>query len=126
MNITQPHGTILNAVVHDTSNNELSQSLAFKFKSLANVKHLIDLSYLSDTDGFSKIQTVFIDNYENNGDVIIEVLNTDQRIICKANKQGYFPILSDTRAKFKAYHTGTGEPEINLNFLNFIIAQGSW
>lgn len=126
MNINQPHDTLLNKVNHDANISDDSLSVGITYKSLANKKRLIDLSYLADTEGFSKIQTVFIDNYECDGDLILEVLNTNQKIICKANKQGYFPILTNNRSRFNVYHTGSGEPQINLYFLNFIISQGSW
>ena len=64
--------------------------------------------------------------YDNDGDLILEIPETSQRIICKAGKQGYFPILAYNRLKLIVQHKGTGKKKIPIYLMNFIISQGSW
>lgn len=126
LKVNQPESFVITTVNHGEPIDNKPQAAKIYFDSEPNKKVNFDLSNLSDTQNFKLIQTVFIDNYDNDGDLIIEIPETSQRIICKAGKQGYFPILSYTRLKLSVYHKGTGKIALPIYLMNFIIAQGSW
>lgn len=126
MNQTQPNQFTLNVINHGEPTGNKPQSAKIYFDADPNQKINFDLSHLSDTQDFKLIQTVFIDNYDNDGDLIIEIPETMQRIICKKGKQGYFPILAYNRLKLIVHHTGTNKINVPIYFLNFIVSQGSW
>lgn len=124
MKINNPTNLIVTPVTRQDDSNPLS--VRGYFDAEPNTKALIDLKYLEDTQGFKGVQCIFIDNSLNDGDVIIESSETGQRVVCKKNMQGYFPLLSPTRAVFTLTQTGTRKLEIPVFFLNFTIAQGTW
>lgn len=124
LNINQPINGIISPVNHNPNTVGNSQSLNQTYTG--SNKQLIDLTNLADTQGFNYIQTVFIDNYDNEFDFIVEVLSTGQKIVCKAGKQGYFPIIADSKARFNIYSKGAATKPVTINFLNFIISQGTW
>ena len=126
MNQAQPNQYTMNIVNHGEPTDNQPQSARIYFEGNPDERVNFDLSHLADTQNFKLIQTVFIDNYGNDGDLIIEIPDTQQRIICKANKQGYFPVLSYTRLKVSVKQVGTKKMAIPIYFMNFIIAQGSW
>lgn len=126
MNQSQPHEFTVTVINHGEPTGNKPQSAKIYFDAEPNAKQSFDLSHLSDTQNFKLIQTAFIDNYDNDGDLIIEIPETSQRIICKAGKQGYFPILAYNRLKLIVYHKGTVKKQIPIYLLNFIISQGSW
>lgn len=126
LNQSQPHEFTVNVLNHGEPTGNKPQSAKIYFDAEPNQKINVDLSYLADTQDFKLIQTVFIDNYNNDGDLILEIPETGQRIVCKAKRQGYFPILAYNRLKLIIRHTGNKKLSVPIYLLNFIVSQGSW
>lgn len=124
--MTQPNEYTIRVLNHGEPTLNKPQSASVYFDSEPNIKNSFDLGNLADTQDFDQIQTIFIDNYGNDGDVIITIDDTQQRIVCKKNLQGYFPLLAYKRLKFSVMHTGTGKKNIPIFLLNFIVSQGAW
>lgn len=123
--VTQPREFQLISVNHNTNVTD-AVSVIYELDAYPNRRINFDLSHLSTVEGIKNIQTVFIDNYGNDGELIIEINETRQRIVCKPNKQGYFPILGFSRLKGTIMHNSTEQKKIPIYFLNFIVAQGAW
>ena len=126
MNQNQTNQYTVAVVSHGEPTGNKPQSGRVYFDIDPNTKQSFDLSILADTQDFKEIQTVYIDNYDNDGDLILELPETQQRIICKAGLQGYFPLLTYTRLKVVVWHKGTKKVNVPIYFLNFIISQGAW
>ncbi|WWT38758.1 penton [Enterobacteria phage PRDpeacock] len=126
MNVNNPNQMTVTPVYNGCDSGEGPQSVRGYFEALPGETVRFDLTYLKDTQGFSGVQCVYIDNSENDGAAIIDVEETGQRITCPAGKQGYFPLLVPGRAKFVMRHNGSGKKSVPVFFLNFTIAQGVW
>lgn len=126
MNQSQPNEFIVSVVSHGEPTGNQPRSAKINFDSEPNLKKDFDLSLLSDTQDFNMIQTVFIDNADNDGEVIILIHDTQQKIVAKPKTQGYYPILAFKRLKFSVKHTGTKKVSVPIYMLNFIISQGAW
>lgn len=85
---------------------------------------IIDLKLQQLTGKMTGIQTVFIDLIGYDSDVILTMADTKQRIVAKANTQGYYPVLSTNLMKFLI--SGNIAGEFPIIFLNFPIAAGVW
>ena len=85
---------------------------------------MLDLSsYLSSTR-ISQVQTIFIDNSDNGSSVTVTIPATQQRLICPANSQGYFPILCTSPVKLS--FQSAGNVLVWFFLLNFPVAPGVW
>jgi len=126
MNVNNPNQMTVTPVYNGCDSGEGPQSVRGYFDAVAGESVKYDLTYLADTQGFTGVQCIYIDNAENDGAFEIDVEETGQRIKCPAGKQGYFPLLVPGRAKFVARHFGSGKKSVPLFFLNFTIAQGVW
>lgn len=126
MSTIEPKSAIIESINfgEPTNNNPLSVENFYMAGDKKTDRY--DYSYLSDTQGINKLQTIFIDNYENDKDLIFTNLNNGQKIVCKANKQGYFPLLATNKLKFSIYSETELNIKINFYLVNFIIAQGAW
>jgi len=126
INVNQPHEFIIDSVNHYPEINDDAKSIKGFFEAAAGVRIKFDFTQLADTEGIKNIQTVFIDNSDNDGKLIFICESTNQKIIVKSGMQGYYPILCGNKPKFIVEHSGTGIKKIPLLFLNFIISQGTW
>ena len=126
MNQNQPNQFTVNVVNHGEPTRNQPQSARVYFDVGPNQRVNFDLTNLADTQDFIEIQTIYIDNSQCDGECIIEIPDTQQRIVAKANTQGYYPILSFHRLKFSAMHTGSKKVDIPIFLLNFIVSQGAW
>lgn len=122
----QPNQFTTSVVNHGEPSGFVPRSAKIYFDSEPNNRVNFDLSLLADTQNFDKIQTVFIDNYDNDGDLILELPDTQQKIIAKKGTQGYYPLLCFERVKVSIKHTGTKKINVPIYFLNFIVSQGAW
>lgn len=126
MNVNQPNNLTLTPLFNGGGIHTEPQTVRGYYRGTAAEPMRFDLTYLADTQNFTGVQCIYLDNSENDGAAIIEVEETNQRIKCPAGKQGYFPLLVPGRAKFTLRHDGTGTANIPVFFLNFTIAQGVW
>lgn len=74
----------------------------------------------------SFIQGVFIDNADNTDKLTLTIGNTNQRIVCPANSQGYFPLLTPNPPIIVARTTQGGGQIIPLFFYNVPIQSIVW
>ncbi|WP_458339606.1 DUF1859 domain-containing protein, partial [Carboxylicivirga litoralis] len=70
------------------------------------------------------MQTLYIDNMTGDGDIVIFLRDTSQRIIARKRTQGYYPVLATNNLKFEIF--ATEEQENSIQFINFPIALGVW
>lgn len=124
--VNQPHDFLVNKVNHTTDSTQENASVKAPFDSEPLIKINYDFTQLFNNESIKNIQNVFIDNSLNDGKFYLLNEGTGQTIVCPAKEQGYFPILSLEKPKFKAWHDGTVKRNIPLFFLNFIISQGNW
>lgn len=126
--VTQPHNFIGVPVVNGQPQAKGAAPqiyrTVFDGEPLKKIKY--DLSYLKDTQGFVGIQTVFINNVDNDGKFYLQCDETEQVLIVKAGMQAYIPIFSTSRPKFTAWHDGSKNLKTNIFFSNYLIAQGDW
>lgn len=83
----------------------------------------VDLKQMYDTGSISGIQAIYVDNADNNFNVEFYSIDSAQRIIIKANSQGYYPVLT---GKYLKFNIKGGVGTVPIFFLNFAIAQGGW
>lgn len=126
--VTQPHEFIGTTVVNGSPQTKGAEPQIYRtvFNAAPLNKIKFDLSYLKDTQGFIGIQTVFINNSDNDGKFYLQCDETEQVLIVKAGMQAYIPVFSTTRPKFTAWHDGSDILKTNLFFSNYLIAQGDW
>lgn len=122
----EPKGALIETVnFGEPSNNSPMSAENFYMAGEQKVEKY-DYSQLSTDQGIKNFQTIFIDNYENDSDLIFINLINGQKIVCKANKQGYFPLLINDKLKFSIYSKTNLKLRINFYLVNFSISQGTW
>lgn len=124
INVNQPNDLSATVVAHGGNHTPLSVRVYAQVAPNNSV--MVDLSHMADMDLFQSAQCIFVDNSDNDGDLIIDIGETGQRIISRKGKQGYYPILATKRARFTISTTGKKSLNVGTNFLNFTIAQGEW
>lgn len=122
----QPHGSIIDNVNfgEPTGNRPVTIQGVYLTGNKKSQKY--DFSYLYDNQGIGNIQTIFIDNYLNDSDLIYENLDNGQIIVCKKNTQGYYPLLASKKLKFNLKSNTDLNLKINFYLTNFIISHGAW
>jgi hypothetical protein len=113
-----------NAVYNGAVPQEGPKVIPYPLVFLSNSSQEIDLTNYHQLGKFSGIQTVFIDNSANAVPFQLVMYATNEKIICPANSQGYFPILLTSTLRLTASMTVAGN--INLFILNFAIAAAVW
>lgn len=89
-----------------------------------NDTYTLDLSNLMQRGFISMIQTIYADNTDNGGELVILVNTSQQRIIVPAGAEAYLPILVPNPARMS--FTSPGAPSITVQLLNFPIAPEVW
>lgn len=84
----------------------------------------IDLTLLKSTGGLSGVQTIYIDNSNNDQPVSITTSVINQNISIGAGWQGFFPCFLTDNIKITIESTGTGTGEIIL--INVAMAAAVW
>jgi hypothetical protein len=98
-------------------------SLAF---TVAVPNQVIYLQQLQTNFGkFTGVQTMYVDNADNAADVIITMPETQQRIIAKANTQGYYPVLSVQGSAVFNFNCAANIT-VAAQLLNFMVAPATW
>lgn len=88
-------------------------------------EHLVDLSQLVETYRIEYIQTLYVDNKDNNNELDILTDLTGQRITIPANSQGYFALLQPNPPKI-TFQTVAGAFSVNLQFMNVPVQPAVW
>ena len=102
-------------------------TLPFVFDFTNNASYEINLTIEQEKGIIDVVQCVYIDNLENNSrfDVIFAV--TGQRISCKANSQGYFPVLTVQQPIFTvARASGAAAEATYMQVLNVPLPLAMW
>lgn len=85
---------------------------------------LVDLTMQLAQGKIAGVQTLFVDLQDHLGDVMIYMPDTGQRIVAKAQTQGYYPVLSTNLMKFEVTSNVNGK--FPIQFINFPIAGAVW
>lgn len=85
---------------------------------------LVDLTMQLAQGKIAGVQTIYVDLLDHLGDVSIVMPDTGQRIIAKAQTQGYYPVLSTNLMKFEITSNVNGK--FPIQFINFPIAGAVW
>lgn len=85
---------------------------------------LVDLTMQLAQGKIAGVQTLFVDLQDHLGDVMIYMPDTGQRIVAKAQTQGYYPVLSTNLMKFEVTSKVNGK--FPIQFINFPIAGAVW
>jgi hypothetical protein len=98
----------------------------FSASGVPSQGYVIDTTQFANKLQMKTIQTVYIDNSQNNGyvDVVNPLFN--QSFSLPAGYQGYFPILAPLISGAKFYVTSTGNQLANIIFLNSLMPLASW
>lgn len=88
--------------------------------------YAIDTTTFANKLQMKSVQTIFIDNSQNNGFVSVYNPVFDQSFSLPAGYQGYFPIMAPLISGSKFYVTCTGNQKANIIFLNSLMPLASW
>jgi hypothetical protein len=83
----------------------------------------LDYSNQMKMGRMSMIQTVYIDNSQNDGAATV-MLSTGQQITAKGRTQGFYNCLA--QEPFKVSFESTGGARVSFIFLNFSIQPAQW
>lgn len=89
----------------------------------ANSIYSLDYSNQMKTGRLSMIQTVYVDNSQNDAAVTV-MLTTGQRITAKGRTQGYYSALA--QEPFKVSFESDGGGMVSIIFLNFAVQPAQW
>jgi hypothetical protein len=84
----------------------------------------VDLTQLKNLGQIEIIQSIFIDNSQNNQAITVTVANTTQSIAVGPTSQGVYPILVTDKAKFTVSSAGNGKAQIQL--INAALPPAQW
>jgi hypothetical protein len=85
----------------------------------------IDGQAIIDAHAIEFIQGVFIDNADNAVPFTL-IANTQQRIVCAANSQGFFPLLVQNPPKLTANMAQAAGRKVAVQFYNVPIMTSVW
>jgi hypothetical protein len=88
--------------------------------------YTVDFQNLLQQGNIHSIQTVFIDNSQNNG--FVTVINPDynQKIVLAPGLQGFFPVMAGKLNAASFNITSTSASIVNLEFFNVMIPPLQW
>lgn len=91
-----------------------------------NDGYLADLSNMQSNNQIDSVQTLYIDNSATgNSAITVTMQGTNQKIIVKANTQGYYPVLAGTVLQF-TFESTASTAIIPVYMLNVPIAPFQW
>jgi hypothetical protein len=111
---------------HSKSAFAITAACDFSASGIPSTGYAIDTTQFANKLQMKTIQTVYIDNSENNGYVSVYNPLFDQTFALPAGYQGYFPILAPLISGSKFYVTSTGDQLANIIFLNSLMPLASW
>lgn len=88
-----------------------------------NPVYSLDYSNQMKVGRMSMVQTVFVDNSQNDAAVNV-MLSTGQQIVVKGRTQGYYNCL--VQDPFKCSFSSPGGAKVSFIFLNFQIQPAQW
>lgn len=74
-----------------------------------------DLTLLKQQGKIEVIQSIFIDNANNNQSIVVTVSGTRQAISVPAQYQGLFPVFVTDRARFTVTSSGSGKAQVQYS-----------
>lgn len=83
----------------------------------------LDYSNQMKTGRMSMVQSVFIDNSQNDASAVV-MLSTGQQIIAKGRTQGFYSCLA--QEPFKVSFESQGGAKVSFIFCNFSIQPAQW
>jgi hypothetical protein len=98
----------------------------FSATGIPSTGYAIDTTTFANKLQMKTVQTIFLDNSQNNG--YAEVFNPlfNQSFALPPGWQGYFPILAPLISGSKFQVTSTGNEQVNVIFLNSLMPLASW
>lgn len=85
----------------------------------------LNLSSIQTQGAFDAVQTLYVDNKNNTGDLVIDMGMTLQSVTLPAGAQAYVPVLQGNPPVLR-FTAATGTPVVNVQFLNFFVAPIVW
>jgi hypothetical protein len=98
----------------------------FSASGIPDTGYAIDTTVYTNRAQMKTVQTVFIDNSQNNGYVDVKNPVFGQSFSLPPGFQGYFPILAPALSGAKFSVTSTGNQLANIIFLNTLMPLASW
>lgn len=98
----------------------------FSASGIPGSGYSIDTTVYTNRLQMKTVQTIFIDNSQNNGFVAVYNPVFNQTFALPAGYQGYFPILAPLISGAKFYVTSTGDQVATIQFLNALFPLASW
>ena len=115
-----------NKPVRDSSALALTLPCDFSASGIPATGYPIDLQKFYNRGYFSTIQTMFLDNSNNNGYALVSNPSLYQSFALPPGWQGYFPVISPQQsgAVFNVTSTGTGL--VNVTLINVVLNTTQW
>lgn len=85
----------------------------------------LDLSSIQTQGAFDAVQTLYLDNRNNTGPLVVDLGMTLQNVTLPAGAQAYIPVLQGNPPVLK-FTANTGTPVVNVQFLNFFVPPIVW
>lgn len=120
--IANPSGNF--SVLNGSTPCEGTKAYPFNLDFTANSAYLVDLTQQYQQKQFTTLQTVWIDNKDNDNDLEIICGTTSQRIIAPGGTQGFYAMLQPSPPKFTVQTSGS--LIVNIALLNFYIPPVVW
>lgn len=98
----------------------------FSASGIPAAGYSIDTTVYTNRGQMKTVQSLFIDNSENNGFVNVENPTFGQSFALPPGYQGYFPILAPSISGAKFTVTSTGNEIANVILLNVLMPLASW
>lgn len=114
-------------VLHgEKSSYAISALCDFAALGIPATGYYVDTTQYTNKMQMKVVQTIFIDNSQNNGYVEVRNPLFNQAFALPAGYQGYFAILSSKISGGKFYITSTGNQKAIISFLNCAMPIAAW
>lgn len=114
---------VLKQSIGDPCANALALTVPLDFT--ANTQYALNLQNYQQNGTFDFVLGIYIDNFANGSQTIVTMSGTNQRIICPANSEGYFPVLAGTSPTTVTF-SSAGNVVIQAVLYNFPIPAVVW
>ena len=101
-----------------------AKAVPVNFDFSLNAAYDVDLTQLKNLGQIEIVQSVFIDNSQNNQAIVVTVFGTTQSIAVGPTSQGVYPILVTDKARFTVSSAGNGKAQIQL--INAQLPPAQW
>lgn len=86
----------------------------------------IDVTQLMNRGAFSVVQTLYVDNSNNNGYIVVQNPVFSQSFGLPPGYQGYFPVIAAEGSGGVYYVTSTGNQQATVSIINALMPLGQW